>query len=903
MAATGDPTEEAISLFCDITGLLRSEVITRLKANNNDLQRATEEYFEDPDSQKYRWDESQFSMDRHGEATGSGISFNIQGPDELAPTSYQNNAAPTRPPSRANNTSSYGAPANAAEEDANLERALAESAAESGIQLQEAGIVDNDASLKYFGPANRPEYDTEQWAMVPTKAAVDTVKVDPPPSRRKRNPDVPAFLRQTKDHRVGFILSIYHKIPIVRNILLQCGNPARNYGHNSEWWRGQPILKHEHLAAMARGESIWGDEAHPEFTEELHRLMAFLDKTERSYGTVDGLIDTRAIDPSFGSWMPDVEDKLFEAIKEEAPNNPACDLEPMTTMGTILSCTPAQAEESPSESDGDGWSDEERDTPFIFLDLQLEHEQYQWVNTFYDALDNLLWTHALTLDRRFPEDSNYAVLSKPAEVMTIRLSGTGLVKPCEMPAILYVDRYMKDRKDLALKFQTYLRLAKKKLRLYDLLEASLVKCHGKSCCKVNGLGNGSHDLFACLNGIIKHSEKMMQSQIRAAQWRYHYDKMEEGTELSLEDLYDIHTWSGPYTFLPEEEKRMEKWKTVIDGCREKLEELKADLANLADAKKAYYDSIKVISKRLTCQENEVDDEEYVFRSTPAYHPEYWNPTNPYTLRGVALTNELAYVCVRRDPQLIEIDEAPAPLDQWWKIGYASGETNPIKTEKATLDDVLHAAGTESKYPILIYASEAAMQAKPLPLSDALRMFVRADNRSFQQELAQEQTSEQLPQNSDTTGVTAENLSYIPVMSPSKRKHSIGSSVATHGSSRDDLDDVDLTFDNMESYPSHRAPGSHYESVANSSPQSKKLGGIVESLANRRTHETETAGGWDANEQDGFSEMQTFDSDTSKPPEMRERTGGPAPFLTRPSHTSQSGPIDMMDIDLDAEHHE
>ncbi|KAG4220251.1 hypothetical protein PC116_g31270 [Phytophthora cactorum] len=224
---------------------------------------------------------------------------------------------------------------------------------------------------------------------------------------------------------------------------------------------------------MARGESIWGDEAHPEFTEELHRLMAFLDKTERSYGTVDGLIDTRAIDPSFGSWMPDVEDKLFEAIKEEAPNNPACDLEPMTTMGTILSCTPVQAEESPSESDGDGWSDEERDTPFIFLDLQLEHEQYQWVNTFYDALDNLLWTHALTLDRRFPEDSNYAVLSKPAEVMTIRLSGTGLVKPCEMPAILYVDRYMKDRKDLALKFQTYLRLAKKKLRLYDLLEASL----------------------------------------------------------------------------------------------------------------------------------------------------------------------------------------------------------------------------------------------------------------------------------------------------------------------------------------------------------------------------------------------------------------------------------------------
>ncbi|KAI1802939.1 hypothetical protein F4811DRAFT_526987 [Daldinia bambusicola] len=905
MAATSDPTGEAISLFCDITGLPRSEAITRLKANNNDIQRATEEYFEDPDSQKYRWDESQFSMDRHGEATGSGISFNIQGPDELAPTSYQNNAAPTRPPSRANNTSSYGAPANAAEEDANLERALAESAAESGIQLQEAGIVDNEPNLKYFGPANRPEYDTEQWAMVPTKATVDPVTADPPPSRRKRDPDAPAFLRQTKDHRVGFMLSIYHKIPVVRNILLQCGNPAKNYGHNSEWWKGQPILKHEHLTAMAKGESIWGDEAHPEFTEELHRLMAFLDKTERSYGTVDGLIDTKAIDPSFGSWMPDVEDKLIEAIKEESPNNPACDLDPLITMGTILSCAPVQSEESPSESDVDGWGDEERDTPFLFLDLQLDHEQYQWVNTFYDALDNLLWTHALSLDHPFPEDSNYAVLSKPAEVMTVRLGGTGLVKPCEMPAILYVDRYMKDRKDLALKFQSYMRLAKKKLRLYDLLEASLVKCHGQHCHKVNGLGNGSHDLFACLNGIIKHCERMMQSQVRAAQWRYHYDRMEGGLELGLEDLYDIHTWSGPYTFLPEEEKRMEKWKSVVGSCNEKLEELKTDLANITEAKKAYYDSIKIISKRLTCQEHEVDDDEYVFRSTPAYNPEYWNPTNSYTLRGVALTSELAYVCVRRDAQLVEVDEAAPPLDQWWKIGYASGETNPIKTEKATLEDVLHAAGTESKYPILIYASEAAMEAKPLPLSDALRMFVRADNRSFQQELAQEQTSEQSQQNSDPTRVTAENLSRIPVRAPGKRKHSIGSSVATHGSSRDDLNDVDLTFD--DPYPSYQALGSQYESVASSSPQSKKLSGIVESLANCRTNETESVGGsrnWDTNEQGGFSEMQTFDSDTtSKPPEMQERTGGPAPFLTRSSHTPQGGPIDMMDIDLETEHHE
>ncbi|KAI0840102.1 hypothetical protein F5Y06DRAFT_263648 [Hypoxylon sp. FL0890] len=922
MATISDPPEESISLFCDITGLSRAEAITRLKANNNDLQRASEEFFEDPGSQKYKWDESQFSMDRQGEVNDTGISFNIQGPDELAPTSYQNNTAPTRPPSRANNPSPFGAPANAAEEDANLERALAESAAESGIQLQEAGIVDNETNLKYFGPANRPQYETEQWAMVHTKSTMDTIKTDPNPSERKRNPEAPAFLRQTKDHRVGSILSIYHKIPLVRNILLQCGTPARNYGHNSEWWRGQPILKHEHLAAMARGETIWGDEAHPEFAEELHRLMAFLDRTERAYGTVDGLIDTKAIDPSFGAWMPDVEEKLFDAIKEEASNNPDCDLEPMTTIGTILPCAQPSSDASQSEGDADSYNDEERDTPFVFLDLQLDHEQYAWVNTFYDALDYLLWSHALSLDHSFPDDANYAVLSKAAEVVTVRLGGSGLSKPCEIPAVFYVDRYMKDRKDLALKFQTYMRFIKKKLRGYDLLGANLVRCHGQRCHRVNGLDDGPHDLFTCLNGIIKHTERLMQRQTRSAQWRHYYDQMETGSELSFEDLFGIHTWSGPYKFLPEEEERMEKWKEVIDGCKKKIENLRTDLAKLVDAKEAYSEYMKIIAKRLTCQENEVDDENFVFRSTPAHHPEYWNPTNKYSLRGVALTNELAYVCVRQDADLMDFDESSRSKDQWWKIGFSSSDAAPVKAEKTTLEDVLHAAGTESKYPILVYASEAAMETEPILLSDALRMFVRADNRSFRQELDQEQNQEQQPAPSlQPSGVTAEDLSHVPVLSPGKRKHSIGSSVATHGSSRDGLDDVDLTFDDQEQLLDHQTGTSFYEEAANSSTQPDRIGGIGESLANCQPNENEYQpiglGQEDPNkkqsstevrdeaEYNSAEEMQTFNAGPvpSKSPEMQERTGGSAPFLARPGPGTQSDPVDMMDIDLEVEHHE
>ncbi|KAI1215030.1 uncharacterized protein F4807DRAFT_405600 [Annulohypoxylon truncatum] len=853
MAATSDPPEDSVSTFCDFTGLLRGEAITRLKANNNDLQRAMEEYFEDPNSQKYKWDESQFSMDRHGEANDTGISFNIQGPDELAPTSYQNTAAPTRPPSRANNNSPFGAPTNAAEEDANLERALAESAAESGIPRQEAGIVDNETNLKYFGPANRPQYDTEQWAMVPTKASTDAEKADPTPSQRKREPDAPAFLRQTKDHRVGFLLSIYHKIPLVRNILLRYGTSAKNYGHNSEWWRGQPILKHEQLAAMARGESDWGNEARPEFAEEIHRLMAFLDRTERAYGSVDPLIDTEEIEPNPGAWASDVEEKLFDVLKQEAKMNPNFGIDDMTTVGTILACGPRPSDEPQSEGDGDTSSDEGRE--FALLESLLDQDQYSWVDTLYDAFDHILWSQALNIDYPFPEAACYAVLSKAAEVVTARLSGAGLSKPCEIPAVLYMDRYLEDRKDLALKFQVHMRYAKNKLRTYDLLEANLSRCHGQRCHRVNGLEDGPHDLIACLNGIIQFTEKLIQRQTRTAQWRHYHDRIGKNLELSLEDISNISTWSGPYKFLPDEEERMKEWKGIIDGANKKIEELTEDLAKIAKAKKFYSDSLKIISKRLTCQEDEVDDANFVFRSTTAYNPEYWNPTHRYSLRGVALTPELAYVCVRQDADSADAIEEPNPKDQWWKIGCSAGGT-PIKAEKATQEDVLHAAGTESKHPLLIYATEAAMTATPIPLSDALRMFVRADNRSFQQELVQEQNRTQPAEGHPTSGVRAEDLPPVAVASPGKRKHSVGSSVATQGSSRADLTDVDPFHWEMQS----------------------------------------EAGNGDAEE----TQRSTT---TPKSPEMQERIGGPAPFLTRPDYAVQSGSAEMMDIDMDVEHHE
>lgn len=90
--------------------------------------------------------------------------------------------------------------------------------------------------------------------------------------------------------------------------------------------------------------------------------------------------------------------------------------------------------------------------------------------------------------------------------------------------------------------------------------------------------------------------------------------------------------------------------------------------------------LDVVSKRLTCQEWEADDELFVYRSKPeAYHPEYWNPTQSYTLRGVAVTSELAFVCTREEPS------ADGGIkDQWWQIDCASSNGLAPKVEVSSL---------------------------------------------------------------------------------------------------------------------------------------------------------------------------------------------------------------------------
>ncbi|KAK6855983.1 hypothetical protein PG995_008134 [Apiospora arundinis] len=182
------PSEDDIEMLCTVIQVTREVAIRSLQANGNNVDRAINDYYDDSKNVKKQyepaWDDKAFSAGREGDDTQGPVThndfptFQIQGADETS--NYQNSTNPTRPPSRAANRSPLGAPTTTADEDADLQRALAESAAQSGVPLQEVGVVDIDTNVKHFGPANRPDYQQDQWAMVPTKADGNTSAVEPP---------------------------------------------------------------------------------------------------------------------------------------------------------------------------------------------------------------------------------------------------------------------------------------------------------------------------------------------------------------------------------------------------------------------------------------------------------------------------------------------------------------------------------------------------------------------------------------------------------------------------------------------------------------------------------------------------------------------------------------------------
>jgi hypothetical protein len=407
------------------------------------------------------------SRNESAEANGPSTAFAIHAADDgqvlqgVDPNYYQGQVgAPSRPPSRTNNRSplsrlvDYAAdnntgeapyhsldgvlsnqhagntlpPTSVEQEDAELQQAIAASVATSNIhspqpQPQESGVADADTGLPHFGPANRTEYNQNEWAMI----TLNHDKPEPDPLRRKREPGVPPFLRcRTENawekHRVGAILTILHSIPASRNAFLRFGPPPpQSYGHDPEWWKGKAIVPPAVRPAHDAGELTWGDESKPKWSDELHRLVAFLDLTERSYGTADVLADTA---PEGQGSSTDSERDFFDFLRSDPDN-----FEHIKSLITTCHLASVQDDEAPyTQSDR-----------FGMIDFPYSKEQLIMAESIYS-----LWDRIFHMDYRgYTSEAQFPLITEQSQILTMRFTGDdGLPKSIEIPKVFYLDRYV-----------------------------------------------------------------------------------------------------------------------------------------------------------------------------------------------------------------------------------------------------------------------------------------------------------------------------------------------------------------------------------------------------------------------------------------------------------------------------
>ncbi|KAG6037183.1 hypothetical protein E4U41_005272 [Claviceps citrina] len=743
MASRPPPSEDHISQVIDFAGLSpeddRSMVIKALTEHGCNVEEVVMQYFDNSESfrQKFTqlWNEDMFSADRDGTANSTGISFHIESTDNndvihgvTPPSETYGPTAPSRPPSRSNDISSLenmldwtvatsGGPSR---EDEDMQRALRESAQEAGIGLmdQQSGIMDASTSVPAFGPANRTDYDEGNWAMVQSGASRTKVPEAPAPSLRKRTPGTPAFLVQGvntgRKHGLGGMLTVMHEIPLARNTLLAIGSPAASYGFNSEWWKGQEILSPEVMARLqAGGQEQWSeqeDEFKPEAEQEIHRLMAFLECTERSYGTVSALADLIP-GPSLGP-----EKQLYEYL---GPRNEDA-LRPLIHSAVLAPVF------------GDDMGEEE--ARFGLLEMEHVREDYACITTLYESLDHTMWSDAFS-HSALHEGSKMAMFKDMGDVLAIQLNGDGPAESIEIPEKLHLEKYQTCRKDEARRIQAawcetknaMARIAEEERRLQEWR-------------------NDWNDLAFDQKQMIERAQNRWQAFKEYLESLGRFEEMEaSGFDTDRYPDYRMAPFN-PAEVVGDEYR-------VMEGVMELTSRMLADTDARMKSLNAQLEQIKSKQRFLGRLLTEPDKPG---RPRPMTCKEF-------LLRGVVTQSDVVYVCQRVEPDLMQLEEEAEPLDQWWRLAYRPDDNEPVQTEKVKMEQVLQDVWHETKVPLLIYATETALAVARTPLPLPLQRFASEENKAFQEELSQEAAGT-AADGWKTTGTPVDHLS------PSKRKH-------------------------------------------------------------------------------------------------------------------------------------
>lgn len=394
--------------------------------------------------------------------------------------------------------------------DPELARALAASLQESSgdhsggyFSQQESGITHTSPTNPNFGraPPER-EYEPNQWALTTTQT--HEIFLDPFPADRKRIQGDPSFLRPDKSGgNLAALITILHSIPGAREALLFRILVGPDYGHDDQWWNGQAIRKlrivnvDEDLEAFA-----------PEEIVEAQRLMAFLDKTTRAYGSVEGLSSLQSIqnDPYSGNSLQSgtITEKIsiysssdrllvagiisafFEAWRI-ATDNVVYDLGEDVHFVNPFVSTATQRPREVSISD---------------VEPQISHQKFGDLTliafaedaTLYDAVDRVVWT--LDDNEVFVEFSDVLCISIKPDINDTPRTGCRL----DIPMTFYPDRYTEDWIEPVREIRKQIEEKRALVVDIEIKEEKLRNFRSK---KIGGR-NPTYDPKALLESVIEH---------------------------------------------------------------------------------------------------------------------------------------------------------------------------------------------------------------------------------------------------------------------------------------------------------------------------------------------------------------------------------------------------------------
>lgn len=204
---------------------------------------------------------------------------------------------------------------------------------------------------------------------------------------------------------------------------------------------------------------------------------------------------------------------------------------------------------------------------------------------------------------------------------------------------------------------------------------------------------------------------------------------------------------------------------------------------------------------------------------------------------------------------------------------------------------------ETKNPLLVYATEVALDTPRMALPAELERFVKADNKSFRQELNRETTELKRPGSAEP-------------MSPSKRKHrsdtpdSMDTNRASAGSESGDVFDdrpkgsetghemMELSTDPIDV---ESTMGGMDDSSWNTA--SVKTTSATLTPATVQADEPESAG---TQHRGDDSRTMTPEPDEAKNPEMQERSRPPA-FVTLSRSTTGKTDVESMEMEISDQH--